>query len=385
MRQMCVGVVAKMGEKVLACLVIALVFVCCGQRHDKGAIADMEQPVNLVEEAQLLRIYDGGDYFRVEVVNPWDTAAMLGRYLLVERGVVPDSLPTGDFTMVEVPLQKSLVYSSVHAGIVDEMGKADAVAGVADGRYFNKPPFADRIRRGGIVDVGSSMSPSMEAIMALRPDAILVSPFENAGHGVLEQTGIPVIECADYMESTPKGRAEWVRFLGLLYGCREVADSIYGAVTHAYDAIKARVAQSDVRPLVLTEMLTDGYWFVPGGGSYMARLLQDAGARYPWGNDGSTGSLQLDFSSVYAKAADADFWLVKTYGHDLTLDDMRSVYLLNSQFKAFKEGNVYVANTADAPLFEEFPFHPEKLLEEYAMIFHPELAGGRLRYFHRAR
>lgn len=359
----------------------------CGKSGEGGAGNGAEEvmPVNLVEEAQLLRIYDGGDYFRVDVVNPWDTAAMLGRYLLIERGVVPDSLPTGDFTMVEVPLQKSLVYSSVHAGIVDEMGKADAVAGVADGRYFNKPPFADRIRRGGIVDVGSSMSPSMEAIMALRPDAILVSPFENAGHGVLEQTGIPVIECADYMESTPKGRAEWVRFLGLLYGCREVADSIYGAVTHAYDAIKARVAQSDVRPLVLTEMLTDGYWFVPGGGSYMARLLQDAGARYPWGNDGSTGSLQLDFSSVYAKAADADFWLVKTYGHDLTLDDMRSVYLLNSQFKAFKEGNVYVANTADAPLFEEFPFHPEKLLEEYAMIFHPELAGGRLRYFHRAR
>ena len=110
----------------------------CGKSGKGGAGNGAEEvmPVNLVEEAQLLRIYDGGDYFRVEVVNPWDTAAMLGRYLLIERGMVPDSLPTGDFTMVEVPLQKSLVYSSVHAGIVDEMGKADAVAGGADRRLL---------------------------------------------------------------------------------------------------------------------------------------------------------------------------------------------------------------------------------------------------------
>ena len=229
------------------------------------------------------------------------------------------------------------------------------------------------------------MSPSVESIVALAPDAILLSPFENAGHGALEQTGVPVIECADYLESTPKGRAEWVRFLGLLYGCSEKADSIYKASAGAYDEIAARVAQSAARPVVITEMLTDGYWFVPGGSSYMARLLQDAGADYPWSNNNSVGSLQLDFSTVYAKAADADFWLIRTYGHDMTLDDLRSVYLLNSQFKAFKTGNVFVADTSEAPLFEEFPFHPELLLEEYAMIFHPELAGGRLRYFHRAR
>lgn len=371
----------------IAVVVAAGLLAGCGRRggDDVNTAVDDTQE-NLVDEAQLLRIYDGGDYFRVEVVNPWDTAAMLGRYLLVERGVVPDSLPAGDFTLVEVPLQKSLVYSSVHAGVVDEMGGAGAVAGVADGQYFKNPPYAERIRRGEIVDVGSSMSPSVEAVVALAPDAILLSPFENAGHGVLAQTGVPVIECADYMESSPKGRAEWVKLLGLLYGCREKADSIYSDVAAAYDTIAARVARSEARPVVLTEMLTDGYWFVPGGGSYMARLLQDAGAGYPWCNDRSTGSLQLDFSSVYARAADADFWLIRTYGHDLTLDDMRSVYLLNSQFKAFKEGNVYVANTAEVPLFEEFPFHPEKLLEEYAMIFHPDLAEGKsLRYFHRAR
>jgi iron complex transport system substrate-binding protein len=131
-------------------------------------------------------------------------------------------------------------------------------------------------------------------------------------------------------------------------------------------------------------MLTDGYWFVPGGESYMAKIIEDAGGDYPWSTDTHNGSLQLDFSTVYAKAADADFWLVKSYGHDITLSDIESMSHLNGQFKAFKDGNVFVANTAVVPLYEEFPFHPEKLLEEYIKIFHPEIITGETRYYKRA-
>ena len=359
---------------------------CRGGNADKAEeVAAKPEDVNLMTEAKLLRLYKGEGYYRAEVVNPWDTASVLGAYLLIERGVEPDSVPPGAFTRIDVPLERSLVYSSVHAGIIDEMGGADAVAGVADGEYFKKSPYRERIAGGGIVNVGSSMSPSMEAIVALSPDAILLSPFENAGHGVIDRAGVPVVECADYMEATPKGRAEWIRFFGLLYGRGAEADSIYNDVKGRYDELSEKVAAVGARPVVLTEMLTDGYWFVPGGGSYMARLIEDAGGSYPWCNDRSAGSLQLDFSSVYAKAADADYWLIRTYGHDMSLDDLRSVYLLNSQFKAFKEGNVFVANTAEVPLFEEFPFHPEKMLMEYATIFHPEVTGEGLRYFKRAK
>jgi len=362
----------------------AMGLASCGGRS-KADVENVQKPQNLMEEATLLRLYDEGDFFKAEVVNPWDTASLLATYVLVERGVPLDSMPAGDVTVVEVPLERSLVYSSVHAGVLNEIGASSAVAGVADGGYFKSEPYASKLRSGEMVDVGPSMSPSVEAIVALSPDAVLVSPFENAGHGLLDGAGAAVIECADYMEQTPKGRAEWVKFLGLLFGKGNEALALYDNVVHDYDSIASLVADVAERPVVLTEMLTDGYWFVPGGKSYMSRLLQDAGAKYPWSNDGSAGSLQLDFSSVYAKAADADYWLIRSYGHDISLSDLRSVYLLNSQFKAFKRGNVFVANTAEVPLFEEFPFHPERLLEEYAMIFHPEIMTGKLKYYKRSR
>ncbi len=368
----------------VALMASALCGACSSGQREKEYAATDSVP-SLTGYARLLKMYDdAAGCVRVDIVNPWDTTSMLAKYLLVSGTDVPDSVAPG-YERLNVPLSRSLVYSGVHAGLRAELGAADAVAGVADGGYFTTEPFVSRIRGGEIVDVGSSQSPSQELIVALKPDAVLASPFENAGYGVIDRLGILVIECADYMEDTPLGRAEWMRFFGRLYGKALEADSLFEGVRTRYERISASVSGEDQKPLVLTEMLTDGYWFVPGGNSYMARLIQDAGGRYPWANDRSRGSLQLDYSSVYARAADADVWLIRSFGHDLTRDDLQSVYLLNNQFKAFKTDNVWVANTAEVPLFEEFPFHPDLLLREYATIFHPGRSDAPLRYFHKSR
>jgi iron complex transport system substrate-binding protein len=175
------------------------------------------------------------------------------------------------------------------------------------------------------------------------------------------------------MEATPLGRAEWVKFMGLLYGQYNKADSIYSAVTMAYDSLKNMAANVHERPTVISEMVTDGVWFMPGGGSYMARVFADAGANYVWADDNSTGSLQLDFATVYDRARDADFWLIKTFGRDLTLAQLESDYALHARMKAFASGGVYSCNTGATSLFEDFPFHPEMLLKEYVKIFHGNL------------
>lgn len=368
-------------------LLVACISGCSPKKGGGAEGADTDSVASITHYARLLRMYDEvvPGCLRVDVVSPWDTTAMLAQYLLVSGAdVPPDSVAPG-YRRIHVPLSRSLVYSGVHAGLLAELGAADAVAGVADGGYFTTEPYVSRIKSGKIIDVGSSQSPSQELVVALKPDAVLASPFENAGYGIIDRLGIPVIECADYMEDTPLGRAEWMRFFGRLYGRGAEADSIFSRVRDSYDRIVADVSGKENKPLVLTEMLTDGYWFVPGGKSYMARMIQDAGGRYPWSTDRSRGSLQLDYSSVYARAADADVWLIRSFGHDLTLDDIQSVYLLNGQFKAFKQNNVWVANTAEAPLFEEFPFHPDLLLQEYASIFHPATPPHPLRYFRKAR
>lgn len=357
---------------------VTLAMTSCGGRQ---TAATGTPQGNVVADASLLRIIPDGNGELVEIVNPWDTTRLLGRYYLYADSAT--SIPAGA-TGVRVPLGRSAVFGTVHLGAIGELGALDRVAAVADAQYIGLGEVKSALAEGRMVDLGPSMSPSLEKIVALRPDALLVSPFENTGHGVLDNAGLTIIEMADYMEPTPLGRAEWIRLVGRLYGRAAEADSVFSAVKDTYTALAAESAKLSPKPRVITEQFTDGYWFVPGGKSYMARLLADAGADYPWADDGSAGSLQLDFSAVLAKGGDADYWLIRTYGEDLTLDGLKERYPLNARFKAFSTGGVYNCNTAESPLFEEFPFHPERLLADYAAIFAGRGDSG-LRYFHRVK
>jgi iron complex transport system substrate-binding protein len=97
------------------------------------------------------------------------------------------------------------------------------------------------------------------------------------------------------------------------------------------------------------------------------------------------GSLKLDAAAVLDKAEMADFWLIRSFG-PMTLAGLKESNPLNGHFKAVGDGGVYVCDTSVSPLFDEFPFHPERLLRDYAIIFHPALfPGERLRYFNQLK
>lgn len=348
--------------------------------------ADTADTTDFAPEAKMLTLKKAKGYHVAEIVNPWQPEKLLQTLVLVDRDADVADMELPDGVVVKVPLRSSLVYSSAHAGVIDELGKAEAITGVCDSEFYKMPKIVEGLKSGKVIDAGNSMSPSIERIVALAPDAIIVSPFQNAGHGAIDQLKIPIIEMADYMELSPLGRAEWVKLIGVLYGCEERADSLYRSVCEEYDKLKALVANIAAKPKIINENITNGIWYMAGGNSYMARMFADAGGNYPWADDDHAGSLELDFATVYNVAHDADIWMTKTVGYDMTLSELRKIYSLNERFKAFKEGNVYNCNTTVAPLFEEFPFHPELLLHDFIIMFHPEiLPDSTLRYYKKVK
>lgn len=320
--------------------------------------------------ASLLSIVEYDEFTIATIQDPWNKGAVMGRYILVPDNTVrPDNLPQG--IVIKTPVSSSLVYSSVHAGAINELGAIDRISAICDAQYYKLPKITAGLESGKVIDVGASMSPSIERIIDHEPQIILTSPFQNAGHGAIEQLGIPIVECADYMESSPLGRAEWIKLLGRLYGKAQVADSIYNVVELRYNSLRDSALQCKDRPTVISEMVTDGVWYLPGGRSYMAQIFYDAAASYPWADDTSTGSLQLDFASVYDRAHDADFWFIKTFNNDMTLANLQEDYPLHARMSAFSNGGVYACNTAKTTFFEDFPFHPELLLRDFINIIHP--------------
>jgi len=79
----------------------------------------------------------------------------------------------------------------------------ESIGGVCDLKYIKLQEVQDGCRTGSIADVGNGMNPDIEKIIDLHPDAIMLSPFENSGgYGRVEKLNIPIIECADYMETS---------------------------------------------------------------------------------------------------------------------------------------------------------------------------------------
>lgn len=363
----------------LVSLIVMLSAVGCRNNTESDTALHTD---TLIHHARLLKVERGEGFTRVTIADPWNEGRVLHRYVLVPReAALPEGLPEG--TVVRTPINRALVYSSVHSSVMRELGCFDAIKGVVDAQYFTEPEVAQALAAGQLTDCGSSMSPTLERVIQMQPDAILLSPYQDAAYGQITQLDVPLIECADYMEYTPLGRAEWIKFYGALLGREAQADSIFTQVTKAYEEIRQRAEKVSKKPMVLTETVISGIWNVPGGQSYMARILQDAGAVYPWADDKSTGSLNLDFNQVLARARQADVWLIKSFFIH-SLEDLRGAYRLNDQFRAFQQRQVYVCDTNTSHLFEQFPFHPERLLADYFAIFHPDLAGDyRPVFFHR--
>lgn len=414
---------------ILLCGATAALLMAACQRG-KTAAADAEAGDTLeMKYAKLLTIVKHGDgeessdaaegidyqYAEAIIANPWKAGTMLHRYILIPKGKEGDKTvamlarrrSTGarcTTDTVRTPVERSAVFIAPHCQLMYEMGCQQAIRGVCDLDYINIPDVKKRAALSGntsaqnpIVDCGSSMAPDIERIIALKPEAILLSPFENSGgYGKLDKLHVPIIEAADYMESSPLGRAEWMKFYGMLFGneegksngisgsCEPKADSLFAKIEKEYLKLKAEAAGYPKGLSILTERKTGNVWYVPGGKSTMGILLRDAHARYIFADDTHSGSLSMSPEQIIAKGNQVDVWAFKYFGGNaLTKQNLLAEYQGYQALKAFQTGTVYETDTSCEPYFELTSFHPEILLREFIILSHPEAGDkfGKLRFY----
>ena len=372
--------------KHLLFIVVTALLVSCGGRR---TTASQEAGDTVAfKYATLLTVVHHQDYTEVMLKNPWKEGMTLHRYLLVPDSSDVDitSLTSHHSpltsTIVRTPLSRSVIFTTVHCAMLMSLDKEDCISGVADLKYIKIPWIQEQVKAGRITDVGEGMSPVVEKIIDQRPDALFLSPFENSGgYGRLEEIGIPIIECAEYMESSPLARAEWLRFYGMLFGCEQKADSLFAVVDSSYNALK-RLSTVNQKT-VLVDKVTGSVWYVPGGKSTIGQMIRDAGGLYPWAEDDHSGSVSLPFEAVLEKAGEADVWLFRySSDHDISYQELLAEHHGYNQFNAFRRQQVYGCNVERCLFYEESPFRPDWLLNDFIQILHPELQGPEpLRYY----
>lgn len=398
----------KIKNIIFGALVVLLVVACQGGKTASGEGGDTLQ----MKYAELLTIvkHNDGAYTEAIIENPWKKGTTLHKYILVPKGKEGDetvarlkddirenaTLQMGSHCdIVRTPLESNVVFTAPHCQLMYELGCKNAITGVCDKDYINIPDIKERVKLSDgkastsdtdkvIIDCGSSMQPDIERIIALKPEGLLISPFENSGgYGKLDKLHIPIIETADYMETSPLGRAEWMKFYGLLFKSEERSDSLFSSIEKEYMTLKAEAAKLPQGLSILTERKMGSVWYVPGGKSTMGILLKDANAKYIFADDTHSGSLAYGPERILSKGTQIDVWAFKYFGGKaLSKSDLLAEYEGYKALKTFNQNSIYQVDTSTQPYFELTSFHPEILLREFIILAHPKATQfGKLRFY----
>ena len=387
-----------MRKDLFAFLIIIIgVFTSCN--HSQTRLEASGGDTVRFEYARHLKIVKHQGYSIATLTDPWKQGKILHTYALVPKGKAGDEICKAfssdnnqEMTIVRTPITRSVVFTTVHCALLYDLKAESAIKGVCDLQYISIPDVQQRAKlpisdAHHVADCGNSMSSNVEKIIDLKPEAIMVSPFENSGgYGKLDKLHIPLIEMADYMEESSLGRAEWIKFYGMLFGREKAADSLFNEVKSNYEQLKQKAQTAKQTRSVFTEKMMGNVWYVPGGRSVIGGLLRDARARYVFANDTHSGSVALSFESVLDRAGKADVWLFKYNEHPSTLQELLKENAGYGEFKAVKMHQVFVCDCTRRPYYEEVSFHPDRLLSDVIQIVHPDIAGfAPMHYYQRLK
>ncbi len=191
----------------------------------------------------------------------------------------------------------------------------------------------------------------------------------------LKQSGIPVIYNNEWTESSPLARAEWIKFVAAFYNKEQLADSIFNHINSEYAKYSTMTDSIHNKPTILVGGNFKGTWYIPGGKSYMGKLLADAGANYLYKNDPTEQSIPLNFETILLNFKDADIWL------NAPTSSMQQLYAMDEKHRLFssaKNNKVYSfynrINTNGANDFWESAVTlPHIVLQDMIWALHPQL------------
>jgi len=318
------------------------------------------------------------NYKVVTVKTPYPGATESMQYALVQCGT---PAPEGflDEQIIEVPAQTVVTMSTTYLPFLDELGLLDRLVGLDDATYVSNPTVLKMAEEGKLTMLGYGSGVNVEQALELSPDLIITygsgSPDYDA-HPVLIEAGLKTVVDAEWLDTSPLGRAEWGKFIAVFFNKEADAEALFAKNVEKYNEYAALAAGVTEKPSVFTGSDYQGTWSMPGGNSFTAAFLKDAGADYLWADDTSTGSLPLTFEAVFEKAQDADYWV--NVGYFFTPADLLAADARYADFAAYQNGNIWnndakTSANGGNDYYESAVAHPELVLADLIKIFHPEL------------
>lgn len=330
-----------------------------------------------------IQVFD--TYKKLIIKSPYPGAENKQEFILIDSSS-PNKNKFKGQKIITIPLGKIVTTSTTHIPMLELIGEENSLIGFPHIDYITSLKTRELINKGAIQDIGNEQEINTEVLISLKPDAIIGFSMGNTTkmYNIIEKNGIPVIYNGEWLEETPLGRAEWIKFFGALFNKDKKADSIFTAIETKYNNAREIAKRSKKIPSILSGVLYKDKWNLPAGESFTVALYKDANTNYLWKETHGQGSLILSFEAVFEKAKTADYWIGS--GYFTAFEELAGSNNHYTEFDAYKKKNIYTfskkrGENGGVIYFELAPVQPHIVLQDLIKITHPELLPNYKPYF----
>ena len=379
-RQLQLNVNKMIKQSISAFILASLLLLVSCVSNKKTSLEAFNQDIYTPEYASGFKIL-GADNVQstlIQVFNPWQGAKDVEMSYFISRN--GEQAPAG-FTGPTIPAgaKQIVCMSSSYIAMLDALGIV-AVSGID---YVSNPYII--AHKDSIKDMGPEMN--YELLLGLKPDVVLLYGIGDAQTAVtdkLKELSIPYMYVGEYLEESPLGKAEWMVALSELTDSREKGIEIFSEIPKRYQTLKDLTASVEQRPTVMFNTPWNDSWIMPSTKSYMAQLVNDAGADYIYKENTSNSSAPIGLETAYGLIQKADYWI--NVGMASTLDELKAVNPKFTDAKSVREKTAYNNNlrltaTGGNEYWESAVIRPDIVLRDLIHIFHPELVSDSLYYY----
>ena len=312
------------------------------------------------------------------IKNPYKNSKKVFSYILYKKSAIK-SIKKSINVKIEVPIQELVVTSTTHIPMIELLNEELSIIGFPNTKYISSKKTRKLIDQGKIIDIGKENSLNTEILLDIEPQLVIGYGVSNADKtlATVQKAGIPVIYNGDWLEETPLGKAEWIKFFGVLFDKEKQADSIFKKIESNYLEAKNIALKSNKKLTVLSgAIMSKDIWNLPAGNSFVSKFLKDANLDYLWRKTKGNGSLSLSFESVFEKGINADFWIAP--GYFTSKNQLLKSNKLYAKFKSFINNNIYTSSnrkgeTGGVLYYELATTRPDLVLKDIIKITNPKL------------
>ena len=372
-------------------LLVGILFIACQQKKSRSADTKLPvQPSSAIEikYAKGFEVEKKGDITIIKVTNAWPGSTESFIYALIPREKLASITLARDAydAIIATPVNKIVVTSTTHIPSLEALGVETRLVGFPETKYVSSEKTRKNIESGTVVELGKNESINTEVLINLSPEVVVGFTVNdnNKAYENIQKSGIAVVFNGDWVEETPLGKAEWIKFFAPFFQLETKAKGIFNDIESEYNDAKQIALNAKNKPSVMSGAMFKDVWYLPAGDSWAAQFLKDANANYIWKDSKGTGSLSLSIESVLDKAKDADYW-VGPSGYT-SYKDLNASSVHYQKFNAFNKKKIITfgltkGSTGGLQYYELGPNRPDIILKDLIHILHPELLPDYKPYF----